>query len=184
MASVASVSAERRARLPQRLRSRAADEWRRLRTLVCPARTWSAYASRRSASLRKAKFLSLGRGEQKLGRCCAARTLLHPPPARSVGEGTSERTTMRAPMENTLTSSLPGFDPAIHAAEPRMQSEALLRRTSAWTTGSSPVVTRSVGMGASLRAQRSNPGGLRGKLDCFVATAPRNDGVPRPSRES
>jgi tetratricopeptide (TPR) repeat protein len=29
--------------------------------------------------------------------------------------------------------------------------------------------------GASLRAQRSNPVGLREKLDCFVATAPRND---------
>jgi hypothetical protein len=28
---------------------------------------------------------------------------------------------------------------------------------------------------ASLRAKRSNPGGLRGDLDCFVAIAPPND---------
>ncbi|RZN08466.1 hypothetical protein CWO91_22090, partial [Bradyrhizobium genosp. SA-3] len=32
--------------------------------------------------------------------------------------------------------------------------------------------------GSSLRAQRSNPESLRGKiLDCFVARAPRNDGA-------
>jgi hypothetical protein len=29
--------------------------------------------------------------------------------------------------------------------------------------------------GTSLRAKRSNPGGLRKNLDCFVAIAPRND---------
>jgi hypothetical protein len=34
---------------------------------------------------------------------------------------------------------------------------------------------------ASLRASRSNPDGLRGNLDCFVAVAPRND---EPAREA
>src|SRR5947207_436620 len=31
-------------------------------------------------------------------------------------------------------------------------------------------------LSASLRAKRSNPGAPRNALDCFVATAPRNDG--------
>ncbi|PSO30927.1 hypothetical protein C7G41_19220 [Bradyrhizobium sp. MOS002] len=35
---------------------------------------------------------------------------------------------------------------------------------------------------SSLRAQRSNPESFRGgSLDCFVARAPRNDGVERPA---
>ena len=34
---------------------------------------------------------------------------------------------------------------------------------------------------ASLRAQRSNPA-LRAKMDCFVASAPRNDGCGRAAR--
>ncbi|MDE5442137.1 hypothetical protein GWG65_11870 [Bradyrhizobium sp. CSA207] len=35
---------------------------------------------------------------------------------------------------------------------------------------------------SSLRAQRSNPESFRGRtLDCFVARAPRNDGVERAS---
>jgi hypothetical protein len=35
-----------------------------------------------------------------------------------------------------------GLDPAIHAAMPRMLTEGFAIRASAWTTGSSPVVTR------------------------------------------
>src|SRR3954470_13438440 len=31
-------------------------------------------------------------------------------------------------------------------------------------------------MWPSLRAQRSNPSGGEGRMDCFVASAPRNDG--------
>jgi hypothetical protein len=34
-----------------------------------------------------------------------------------------------------------GLDPAIHAAMPRMLTEGFAIRASAWTTGSSPVVT-------------------------------------------
>jgi hypothetical protein len=66
-----------------------------------------------------------------------------------------------------------GLDPAIHAAGWLAEIATLLTRCkSAWTTGSSPVVTieRERAACSSLRAQRSNPVGLRGKLDCFVAS--------------
>ena len=44
--------------------------------------------------------------------------------------------------ENDSPFVIAGLDPAIHADEQHARSAALVRRTSAWTTASSPVATR------------------------------------------
>jgi hypothetical protein len=126
-------------------------------TFVDVARQWLACAFRRFASL------FFGGGESNFLKW------------RRGGEQSSGAEASR---ERFFTSSLPGL------TRQSMRGAHLLRLTVLFDSLHVSMDHRVKPGGddrenepacASLRAQRSNPAGLRGKLDCFVAVAPRND---------
>src|SRR5215211_1843725 len=77
------------------------------------------------------------------------------------------------------------FDPSRHTAtDPARYGNRTARTreyshqpSSLWLdrTADRPAAPRSRGVNTSLRVKRSNPGCSKGRMDCFVACAPRND---------
>ena len=157
-------SAGRRAR-PARARCRPnAHKWRRCARLLARWR-WLACAFRRSAPSFGGESILAWSGEAKLGRlrapreriCLSARSLILSPLPRAGEVG----------LRSNPGEGLPPFwakrkRPLIPTFSPHAGRRSV----------NAPRVRFSI---RHCERQRSNPGRLARKLDCFVAVAPRND---------
>src|SRR5262249_49367735 len=167
-------------------RSRVADEWRKLRTLVCASADMvgmrlSALRSLSGAIFGMASWLQNSdmrcRGNASVFRLCGACVYFVIAGLVCISSlpGLSAFRHCRACLyfrhcraclyfrhcRACLYFVIAGLDPAIHADKPYPQPGILLLCESAWTTGSSPVVTMSKRKGTRhCERQRSNPGRL------------------------